>query len=153
MDKRSIVLSLVLDRLGITDISTVENRMAIQKAVYLAQANGLPLGYNYGWYVKGPYSPMLTRDYYALQGVDVPAGNSLNAGAVAKLDAVADIINEPIGDLGVPAKLELTASLRYLLHETRLSRQGAKERIMVQKPHLAQHVETGIALLEKHGLA
>jgi hypothetical protein len=153
MDKRSIVLDLVLDHLSLKDISSVENRMAIQKAIYLAQASGLPLGYNYGWYVKGPYSPTLTQDYYGLEGTTVPDGTTLKPEAVAKLDTVARIMAEPVPGLATPQKLELVASLRYLLKETGLTYELAKARIASQKRHLAHATDRGLEILNQYGLA
>lgn len=39
-------------------------RFAIQKFTYLAQILGMPTHYCFDLYLKGPYSPGLTQDYY-----------------------------------------------------------------------------------------
>lgn len=45
------VLYLILEAMGIEpDVDTNDGRKVIQKAVYLAQAAGVPLGYSYRWY-------------------------------------------------------------------------------------------------------
>jgi uncharacterized protein YwgA len=45
-----------------------ENRIKIQKFVYLAESFGIELGYSntYSMYVYGPYSPALANEYYKL---------------------------------------------------------------------------------------
>jgi uncharacterized protein YwgA len=43
-----------------------EDRLALQKVTYLLQEAGVDLGYTFTWYVRGPYSPSLTRDAYQL---------------------------------------------------------------------------------------
>src|SRR5690349_17229058 len=67
MERKLIALKRILEELGVpADIDTVDDRKRIQKAIYLAQLPGIDLGYSFSWYVKGPYSPALTRDYYSL---------------------------------------------------------------------------------------
>ena len=57
-------LSGLLRRLGGVDMSSFSGRLCLQKKVYLAQAFGAPIGYSFNWYVRGPYSPILTRAGY-----------------------------------------------------------------------------------------
>jgi len=47
-------------------IASFSARLIFQKTVYLLQAFGLYFGYRFSWYVRGPYSPALTRDGYGL---------------------------------------------------------------------------------------
>lgn len=48
-----------------------ENRLKLQKYVYLAKRFGLDLGYHYNIHLYGPYSRQLTKDYYNLNPDDV----------------------------------------------------------------------------------
>src|ERR1700733_999474 len=67
MEERCVALKLLLDELAVpSQIDTVADRKRVQKAVYLVQQTGLDLGYQYSWYLMGPYSAALTRDYYDL---------------------------------------------------------------------------------------
>ena len=67
MENKLIALKVLLDQLGVPDsIETIDDRKRVQKAVYLGQLSGVDLGYRFGWYVFGPYSPALTKDYYSL---------------------------------------------------------------------------------------
>lgn len=43
-----------------------ENRLKLQKYVYLASYFGLDMDYRYNMYLRGPYSPGLAEDYYTL---------------------------------------------------------------------------------------
>ena len=47
------------------DVTEYNWRELIQKTTYLNQALGMDIDYNFTIYVHGPYSPALTRDYYA----------------------------------------------------------------------------------------
>jgi hypothetical protein len=44
--------------------SDMENRLKLQKTVYLLQSCGLRLGYGFSWYRYGPYSQELVYDAY-----------------------------------------------------------------------------------------
>lgn len=62
----------LIDIKRITDESDdgFENRLKLQKYVYLAKSFGLNLGYHYNIHLYGPYSRQLTKDYYNLNPVD-----------------------------------------------------------------------------------
>src|SRR5437870_2018728 len=46
-----------------------DQRLIVQKTIYLLQAFGLYLGYPFSWYIRGPYSSLLSSDAYALAKV------------------------------------------------------------------------------------
>ena len=56
---------LTFDVIGETD-EHFENRLKLQKYVFLARSFGLDIGYQYSMYLHGPYSPKLAEDYYSL---------------------------------------------------------------------------------------
>ena len=67
MDRQQIGVKLTIDGLNLPfKIDGFMDRLIMQKAVYLAQAAGVNLGYYYQWYLYGPYSPSLTRDEFAI---------------------------------------------------------------------------------------
>jgi hypothetical protein len=47
------------------NVESYKSRFKIQKTIFLAQTLGLTTNYCFTIYVGGPYSPGLTRDYYA----------------------------------------------------------------------------------------
>ncbi len=45
-------------------LNSFQDKLVIQKTVCLLQLMGMQLGYDFSLYVKGPYSPSLTKDLY-----------------------------------------------------------------------------------------
>jgi uncharacterized protein YwgA len=159
MDSTLIALKLLLDGVRVaTDVSTLDDRKAVQKAVYLGQRAGLDLGYRFGWYVMGPYSPDLARDYFELDrqlrgGMHDHESRRLSSGAQAALDRIAPDMNAPAGtELSRPDWLELLASLDYLLFLSHLPMDKAVELISAEKPHLTSAINAASAALKRSGL-
>ncbi len=48
------------------DLDNFDEKLIIQKTVYIAQKMGFNFGYNFGWYVRGVYSSSLTVDLYGM---------------------------------------------------------------------------------------
>ena len=149
MDTRLIGLELVLHELGIEpNIDRLEDRVRLQKAIYLSQEAGVPLGYRFSWYVKGPYSPSLTRDYYYL---DVASGDDSQAthGRLLR-DDVQSILKRIGPIMSVPkevqlkpsAWVELVSSIHFLLktigkHDPQIARMKLRQ----LKPDLYPHFD------------
>jgi uncharacterized protein YwgA len=155
MDKSLIVLYLYLNELGIPPvIETINDRKRLQKAIYLGQAAGAELNYEFGWYVHGPYSTDLTRDYYELAGVLLAGmhpttddtqssdGSRLRDSIRDTLKNLAPIIQKPEGfKLDQADWMELLSSLHYLRTVDKLDPAEARRIISTQKPHLLQYVD------------
>lgn len=159
MDGRLVVLLRAIEALGEDyDITSFENRKLFQKAVYLGQVAGMDLGYRYGWYVKGPYSTELTRDYYAaaeaLAGGDtVPSDQKLKREIREKLTAAQPLFAIPKG-VALPKAdwLELLASWHYLRKVNRFDEPKAREVMQRQKPALAPFIPRAAQRLSEFGL-
>jgi uncharacterized protein YwgA len=67
MDRPRLLVGL-LNRLGHYGVETFRERLVLQKTVYLLQAFGIYLGYQFSWYLRGPYSTKLTKDAFSLEG-------------------------------------------------------------------------------------
>ncbi len=66
MDRRQVFALLVLNELGIAPkLDTFNRRLTVQKALYLAQALGVDMGYFFGWYLHGPYCSTVARDLFS----------------------------------------------------------------------------------------
>ncbi len=150
MEPSQIVLKLVLDNLGVSDsIAEVDDRKRIQKAVYLAQAAGVNLSYVFGWYVMGPYSPALTRDYYslasALEARDKGyEGKALRPDLQGKLQSLQPLIKPPPGTgLSQEKWLELLASIHFLRTVSKFDEDDSKEVIAKEKESLAPFYDVG----------
>jgi uncharacterized protein YwgA len=147
MTPNLLALKLFLDELGVdSNIDTLDDRKRVQKAVYLGQVAGADLGYRFSWYIKGPYSPDLTKDYYSLSrhmgsGELNVQGRSLKTNLKDRLLAVRPIL-EPPTDVLLSQEdwLELLASLHYLQKVTRYSPDKAAKEIEATKPHLKAYI-------------
>lgn len=165
MNNALTILKLYLTTLGVPpDINTIDDRKRVQKAVYLAQAAGANLHYRYNWYVRGPYSPDLAKDYYKLSEAilldDISsAGNKTaneeNAPPLKdwirqKLQSLDSIIETPAGvNLPQADWLELASSLHYLQTVDKDDLDKAREVIEREKPHLKDYVDVAQAKLKK----
>jgi len=152
MDGPQIRLKLVLDLLGLSsNVSTLQNRIRIQKAIFLAKYSGVDLGYSYNWYVHGPYSPELTSDYYDMDN-DISHGDSdyknyeLTPTLVSSLEKVKQIIEMPSGvDLTKTEWMELLSSIIYWINST-TDESKTKTILAKQKSGLCENSNYDIAL-------
>ncbi len=51
-------------------VNYFNNRLKLQKYVFLLRRYGIDLGYSYNYYIRGPYSPELADDYYNLPNIE-----------------------------------------------------------------------------------
>ncbi len=127
MDRQQIGVKLAIDGLNLPfKIEGFQDRLIMQKSVYLAQAAGVNLGYYYHWYLYGPYSPSLTRDEYAIAtdvsvGLDESEGWKLDDRSSQRLEGIRDIFTEPERDK-LAKKLELLASVHFLIERKQVSK-------------------------------
>lgn len=120
MDRQQIGLKLTVDEMGLEfNLATFSNRLILQKAVYLAQAAGVDLGYSFNWYLRGPYSPGLTRDAFEILSEMGPGADeeirewSLDPASRRRLGEIRGLI--PAGPEDEQArKLELLASVHHV---------------------------------------
>lgn len=157
MRKKLIALKLILEELGISsDIDTVDERKRIQKSVYLGQIAGVDLGYHFGWYLKGPYSPELTKDYYELNTVLIDGDleyqrKELKEQLKSKLHTIQPIFTSP-GDVPLNQEdwLELLASVHYQF--TKFDQEIAIKNINREKPTFVPYIKKAEETLRKFHL-
>ena len=151
-----VSLKLVLDHLHCpASAATLADRKRLQKVIYLAQAAGLDLGYRFSWYLLGPYSAALTRDYFSLgpQVVAEAQGFKLTDQVVQELSTVEPLMQVPNDvQLNQSDWLELVASLLFLQRDSRHSREEAYRILERQKAHLHQYADSAQHALEEAGL-
>ncbi len=127
MDRQQIGVKLAIDGLNLPfKIDGFQDRLIMQKSVYLAQAAGVNLGYYYHWYLYGPYSSSLTRDEYAIAtdvsvGLDESEGWKLDDRSSQRLEGIRGIFTEPERDK-LAKKLELLASVHFLIERKQVSK-------------------------------
>lgn len=149
MANRLTALRAILDELNVPlQIDSVENRLIVQKAVYLAQT-AVPLGYSYGWYLKGPYSPRLTRDYYEYAQSDhLTPDVELKDSVKNSLRPIRNLIQNKPDEASLAGWLELLASLHFLMKNWKYDKDAAAGKIMETKPHLNHIVDSGWTALQ-----
>ena len=147
MQAKLTVLKLILDELGIPDsIETVDDRKRVQKAIYLTQLTGVHLGYRFGWYKKGPYSPDLTKDYYALADAIQVEGEEfasvkLQPEVRKRLDRVKPLLDVPHGvSLQQEDWLELVSSVHFLRKISKRTQVQSVDVINAEKPQLSEFI-------------
>ena len=71
MNRETVELGFVLKQVEDYEFSMekFDDRLRFQKTVYLLQAFGVYLGYNFSWYLRGPYCTVLTSNGFLLQDV------------------------------------------------------------------------------------
>lgn len=127
MDRQQIGVKLTIDGLNLPfKINSFQDRLIMQKSVYLAQAAGVNLGYYYHWYLYGPYSPSLTRDEYAIAmdisaDMDESKGWKLDDKSSQRLKRIRGIFARLKGDK-LAKKLELLASVHFLIDRRQVSK-------------------------------
>jgi uncharacterized protein YwgA len=132
MDRQQIGVKLTIEGLKLPFIiDGFEDRLILQKAVYLAQAAGVNLGYYYHWYLYGPYSPSLTQDEYAIDmdistGLDESKGWKLDDTSMRRLEEIRAIFTESQRDM-LRKKLELFASVHFLIDRKQVSGANTKQ--------------------------
>lgn len=69
MDTQAFVLGHILHRFPEFDFSmdAFNDRLRLQKFIYLLQAHDIYLGYDYSWYLRGPYCTALATDGFMLE--------------------------------------------------------------------------------------
>lgn len=159
MESSQLALKLFLDELGVpAEIGTKVQRKTLQKGVYLGQVAGVDLGYRFNWYVMGPYSPTLTRDYYALDEALVSGDAEFNQYELQEsvrepLRLIKPLLDVPEGvKLSKPDWMELVASVDFLFRVRRMSTEEAREQMQREKTHVAMYMDVAMEQLKKHGL-
>lgn len=145
MEARQIALKLFLDALGVpATIETVNDRKRVQKAVYLGQLSGVDLAYRFGWYLKGPYSPFLTRDYFNLEeslalGDRDWQDRELENSVARRLKKIVPLM-KPAPDVSLSQAdwLELISSLHFLREVRGLDSKKSLAVIKNEKPRLSK---------------
>jgi len=150
------ILSRVFHQLGLPQINMddFQDRLKYQKLVYLMQNYGLPLGYGYSWYVRGPYSPELTKTLFNIsnnpslftQGRDLKFKNE--TAVASQIDKFGKLLGEDLTD---PIFLEVLASMVFIKKaycSKKLGKEDIKKLLLSLKPRL-KHEENIDTILQK----
>ncbi|HAL45703.1 MAG: hypothetical protein A2Y12_07560 [Planctomycetes bacterium GWF2_42_9] len=158
MDKRQIAIKLAVNTLGINfSVGSFQDRLILQKSVYLSQVAGVNFGYHYRWYLKGPYCNTLADDCYAVVHNEAEYnGWTLDEASSAVLKSkVKPLLNESTPDK-LAKKLELLASVHFLIDRGQVSKSNIAGIVEVLKNNNKNfeydEVKNALEELERYGL-
>jgi len=115
-------------------MDSFNDRLRLQKIVYMLQAFGVDLGYGFSWYFRGPYCTSLARAGFELEhvygmipdGVRVkPVDPRARDGLKRCIKFLKDVMDKP-DDLD---RIEIAASLHLLVITTSLAKQDIFKRV------------------------
>lgn len=120
MTSRKILLSILLDEFDGLELDGFDDRLTLQKRIYLLQLFGVDLRYQYNWYVRGPYCPSLTEEAFELdrrkdETEKLSSAYELTQEARKRLQEYRKFEKEMLST-DLPRFLELAASIHYLKH-------------------------------------
>lgn len=116
MKKIDIANGVVFQKFNISKDS-FDTRLLAQKKIYLLQSLGTNLGYEYNWYLRGPYSPSLSNYIYnnleVLGSYDF-SDYTITDKAKNDIESVVQLETEKGQDIDSVQWYELLASLMFI---------------------------------------
>ncbi|MEP0827614.1 MAG: hypothetical protein HRF51_03755 [bacterium] len=121
MDKKSIGIYLIMKELGGFRVMSLEDRIFLQKSIYLLQLLGINLGYRFSWYRLGPYTSDLTTTAFQIQAnidqyIERFAKAALRKEVLESIDKLKHLLNKKPEKIEDHKWFELLSSIHYLKH-------------------------------------
>lgn len=123
MDKRQLGVYLIMKELGGFKIDDIEDRVFLQKSIYLLQLLGVDFRYRFSWYKRGPYSKTLSACSYEIDGnirafTDMEIKPTLRNEVLIEVNKIKTAISKmpKTPEMNKTRWLELIASIHYLKH-------------------------------------
>jgi uncharacterized protein YwgA len=141
MDKQGLLLKLTLNAFEREGLEVTTDKFAgrknVQKVIYLLQERRLPFGYAFSWYLRGPYSPGLTKDYFRVES-DLKEYYDKEVKDYRLDKTIKDEISKMVSELGTDdSDLEAAASAQFLMVNEGLSIVNALKELNKRKPELS----------------
>ena len=138
MNRQPIDLGYVLRQFPQFEFSMrdFDHRLRVQKFVYLLQAFNVYMGYDYSWYLRGPYCSNLAASGFALDGFygDIPQGARMVFASPTVNGRFENFKRSIGGRENDTVFLEIAASLHFLDAGGRLVRDEALRRVVNKRP-------------------
>ena len=161
MDNQQLAVKLIFDKAGREfKMDTFDDRLIVQKTIYLVQCLGINLGYHFSWYLKGPYSTSLASDGFSIQdeisrGLDESRKWKLDDSLAAKIESIRDWFSE--SDKKALAKqLEVFASVHFLVEKKGINYNNTSELVKtlssLGKDFSEEEVTRAVRELRGHGV-
>jgi uncharacterized protein YwgA len=115
-----------------------DNRIKLQKLIYILQSEGVDFSYVFTWYIYGPYSSHLTCDGYRISDVGKNISNSYypennEAKIISRMKKAETIFKDAV-------KAETVASFRYLKYKENYGDMTQKE-LEIRKPYTGSEIQ------------
>ena len=131
MNRESVELGFILKQIPDYDFSMngFPDRLKLQKTIYLLQVFGVYLGYDFSWYLRGPYCSILATNGFLLQNVydEIPEYDQVrfkNKDARKNFKKFLKFVTGKNVD-----ELEIASSLHYLKQVCTLSDDKIREKV------------------------
>ncbi len=144
MDDINSIFSVFRDVVGEeANMTNYIHRLMLQKLVFILKTLSYNVSYNFSWYMRGPYSPDLTRDAFKLFESGKFSYEKRNDPAIDKLKELVE--QNPDED-----KLELIASVIYLIKVRKLNEDELISSLLTLKPWFsAEQIRESIEKVSK----
>ncbi len=126
---------------------TFDNRIKLQKVIYLLKQFGLNLPYRFSFYKHGPYSPYLADIYYQIENYDdIVREDSfqIENSDIEKLNRAKKFLEPLVND---SEKLEFYASIAFIFNDMVFVYQEKSESVCIEKIKILK-----LELVEKYNL-
>ena len=142
MQRQVIDLGFILRQFPAMEFSTdtFDGRLRLQKFIYLLQAFDVYLGYEYSWYLRGPYCSTLAAAGFALDGFygAIPEGARMrfvSPRTNGRFERFKEFIGGHESDTDF---LEMAASFHFLERGGNLSRDQIFQRVLNKRPNFSE---------------
>lgn len=136
----------VLKRLGSGNVDYFSERLKCQKYHYFAQLFEVSPVYSFNLYIRGPYSPDLAHDLFEIKNQKTKS--KIEKFIPEELEKRFNALENFIKGKDI-RKLELSATLHWLINVAKLSESDAKERLKQIKDASAEEVAYAIESIKK----
>lgn len=136
MNRQTVDLGLIMRHFDVDfSMSTFNERLRLQKIIYLLQTFGIYLGYDFSWHIRGPYCSILATNGFALRDIydKIPPNKARfeNPSVQKKFEKFQNFIKDRIVD---EQFLEVAASLHSLNATTTSKDMDLVQVLMNRKP-------------------
>lgn len=153
LNPKAVWVSVILRELNVPiSVSSKSDRIAMQKAIYLAQTQGADLGYRFSWYINGPYSIPLADTYYLIDEKRAfYDGFYADDDFKSQLAPVKKLIDSKPPHANLAQWLEAVGSLDFMIRVMARPMEESIERCKLNKPDLAALFDSAKQSLIDHG--
>lgn len=141
IEPRAVNLGYILEMVphAPDGMATFDDRLRLQKLIYVVEAFGVYLGYDFSWYLRGPYCTLLAKTGFELERI----ANRIEDGTRTKFadpymqkrfDRAVRFIERIMDGPSDTERLEIAASIHLLLKTTSLNKQAIFSRVISKMP-------------------